>query len=118
VVAISLTDGTALWNEDDGVVYGGTVDVVTNSFTAAGGDGFTELATYPAINLSVGYADVLIAYLEDGLSGQVTAAAYPAQATTRIIRNAIGGAQVPALPLAGLIGLGALLAAAGVRRRA
>lgn len=118
IVSISLTDGTELWNEDDGVVFSGTVDVVTNSFTAAGGDGFDELATYPAINLGVGYGDVLIAYLEEGLGGQVTAAAYPAEATTRIIRRAIGGAQVPALPLAGLLGLGALLAAAGIRRRA
>lgn len=121
VVSVSLADGTPLWNNVDGAVYSGNVDLVTNSFTAAGGDGFDEFGAYPAINLGVGYGEVLIAYLEaasadGGLGGIVSASAYPATGAERITRLP-EPTQVPALPLAGVLGLGALLAAAGVRRR-
>jgi hypothetical protein len=93
VVSVELTDGTKL--VDAGAVVPGapSVRMVTNSFTAAGGDNFTTLAGIPAsakVNLGATYEQAWVEYLQSlpVASGStrptITAAQYPAGGSGRI----------------------------------
>jgi len=107
---VRLDDGTLVWSLALGDVYGGTFDIVTNSFTAGGGDGFSELADYFANDLSVNYGDALAAYIETFLGGTIAAGDYPAE----------GFGRINAVPVPAAVWLfGSALGAFGfVRRRA
>ena len=93
VVSVELADGTKL--VDAGAVVPGapSVRMVTNSFTAAGGDNFTTLAGIPAsakVNLGATYEQAWVEYLQSlpVASGStrptITAAQYPAGGSGRI----------------------------------
>lgn len=101
VLRIALEDGTLLYTRQQGDVYGGTLDLVTNSFTGAGGDGFAVFAGYTAIDLGVSYGDALRNFIIDELGGSVSPADYPVEGLARINK-------VPAPAMAPLFALGAL----------
>ncbi len=84
---ITLDDGTAIVENGEVTDGAPSVRVVTNSFTAAGGDGYDEFAALEFINIGPSYQRVLFEYLreESGLDGLVTAAAYPAGGEGRIV---------------------------------
>lgn len=107
---IKLDDGTVLYTKAGGVLYGGTLDLVTSSFTAGGGDGFDEFAAIPYIDLGVNYGEALRIYIEDHLNGQIDANDYPEN------NNRISAVPLPApaLSMLALIGIGGI---AAVRRR-
>lgn len=87
IIDVTLDDGTII--VEDGVVSPAAPDVyvVTNSFTAAGGDDFDEFAALSFQNIGPSYQRVLFEYLlaEDGVNGVVTAEAYPAGGEGRIV---------------------------------
>lgn len=87
VVSATLDDGTSI--VADGEVVDGAPDVyiVTNSFTAAGGDDYDEFADLSFTNIGPSYQRVLFEYLraESGLDGTVTAEEYPAGGEGRIV---------------------------------
>lgn len=77
IFSVALDDGTELYNAMlGGVLQDVTLDLVTNSFTAAGGDGFDEFARYLATDLGISYAEALRLYVRDGLGGVVSADQY------------------------------------------
>lgn len=84
ILQVALADGTLLYTDALGDVFGGPLDLVTNSFTAAGGDGFDEFAALPAFDLGINYADALRGYIQNGLGGTVDDAAYPEGGLGRI----------------------------------
>ena len=63
VVSLTLTDGTKL--VDNGAVVGGApaVDVITNSFTATGGDNFPTFGSTKSKVLGYSYEEALYRYL-------------------------------------------------------
>ncbi len=104
IFSIALEDGTELYNAMlGGVLEDITLDLVTNSFTAAGGDGFDEFARYVATDLGISYAEALRLYIRDGLGGVVSAADY-ADTQGRIAAVPVPSAL--ALLTGGMIGLG------------
>ena len=113
VVSVRLADGTLLYTAAAGDVFGGTLDLVTNSFTAAGGDGFAEFAKYEATDLSVNYGDALAAFIaagvEDGGLGGIIPASY--------VEGGVGRISAVPLPAAAWLFAGALgLLAARMRK--
>lgn len=92
IVRVTLDDGTPII--DGGMVVAGapSVYVVTNSFTAAGGDGYDEFENLTATNIGPSYQRVLFEYLEaaDGLNGLITADDYPAGGEGRILDITVG----------------------------
>jgi hypothetical protein len=96
VVSAELPDGTEII--DAGAVVPGapSVRIVTNSFTAAGGDNFTTLTNTPAadrVNLGTTYESAWVDYLQSlapgtpgGLTSRptITAAQYPEAGEGRI----------------------------------
>jgi hypothetical protein len=96
VVSAELPDGTKLIDAGAAVPGAPAVRIVTNSFTAAGGDNFTTLADTPAVdrvNLGATYEAVWVDYLQSlapgtpgGLTSRptITAAQYPEVGEGRI----------------------------------
>ncbi len=85
VFSAILDDGTVLI--DNYMVQAGAPDVyiVTNSFTAGGGDSFfvfEEIGSFA--NIGASYQRALYDYLVDGLEGLITAAQYPEGGEGRI----------------------------------
>lgn len=113
VLRVALADGTLLYTDVLGDVFGGPLDLVTNSFTAGGGDGFDEFALLPAFDLGINYADALRGFIENGLGGTVTDTDYPEGGLGRI--SAVSTVSEPAA--AALIGLGLAGVLAVSRRR-
>lgn len=110
IMKITLDDGTLVYTKEGGVLFGGTLDLVTSSFTAAGGDGYDEFAALTAIDLSVNYGEALRIFIEDELGGEISGEDYPET------NNRISAVPLPAsaLSMLALIGVGGLVA---VRRR-
>ncbi len=94
--SITLADGAPI--VADGSVVAGAPDVyiVTNSFTAGGGDAFGEFAALDFINIGPSYQRVLYEYLlaEDGLNGLISAADYPVGGEGRITIETLDGLPV------------------------
>ncbi len=90
ILRVTLDDGTVLFTEDDGLITPGfTLSLVTNSFTAAGGDSYDEFADNTFIDLGLLYAQPLIDYIQadradGGLGGTVLASDYPVAEFGRI----------------------------------
>ncbi len=95
---------------DNGTLDNGTLDLVSNSFTAGGGDGFDEFAAFTPVDLGVNYGDALRIFIEDELGGVVSEADYP-EANNRISEVPVPASLAAMLSLVGLGGL------AAVRRR-
>ena len=110
VLEVALESGATLFTQTDGDLFGGTLDLVTNSFTGAGGDGFDEFAALSGFDTGIAYADVLRDFIEDELSGVVTQAAYP------MVQNVIIAIPEPGTWI--LAALGGLVAFGGRRRSA
>lgn len=110
VVNIYLADGTHLYTASMGVLVGDdfTIDLVTNSFTAGGGDGYDVLSDRSFVDFGISYAEALRRYIRDGLGGTVTSALYGST------EGRIAATPVPATLGILLLGLGALRI---VRRR-
>ncbi|ASR38008.1 bifunctional metallophosphatase/5'-nucleotidase [Prauserella marina] len=80
---VTLADGTEIV-KDGAVVEGAPISVVTNDFSARGGDGypFEELPFTP---VGMTYQQALEQYLTDGLSGSVSSEQYPEGGSGRIV---------------------------------
>lgn len=86
IFEVTLADGTPIVQNYEVVDGAPDIVVVTNSFTAAGGDDYDEFAAVDFINVGPSYQQVLFDYLTatDGLNGTVTAAQYPEGGAGRI----------------------------------
>jgi 2',3'-cyclic-nucleotide 2'-phosphodiesterase (5'-nucleotidase family) len=75
-----LDDGT--WIIRNGEIVDGapTIAAATNSFVAAGGDGYYWLADLPRADAPSLYGDALINYVQTGLNGQINAEDYGVEA--------------------------------------
>jgi 5'-nucleotidase len=64
VRTITLTDGTKI--VENGAVVAGApnLTVVSNKFTAEGGDNYVMLKTLRLVNLGISYEESLVAYLK------------------------------------------------------
>jgi len=92
---IEHSDGTLIYDATTGVFDGGPFDLVTNSFTAGGGDGYDfagnndkDVPGTPALprtNLPASYQQALLDYIEGPLDGLVGALQYPAGGVGRIV---------------------------------
>jgi 5'-nucleotidase len=95
VQEVRLADGTLLFDRADGGLQPAAeaveLAVVTNSFTAAGGDGFEVLTKAPFADLGATYEQPLVNYVEQALGGRITAAAYPEGGEGRIRVIGAGG---------------------------
>ena len=91
IYKVELDDGTLI--VDDYVVVAGAPDVyvITNSFTAAGGDAFQEFADAGSINLGGSYQRTLFDYIVSELGGVIAAADYPEGGEGRIREKATVG---------------------------
>ena len=78
---VVLDDGTVIV-QDGSLIPGPGVTIATIDFLARGGDQYPFAA--PFVNLAVSYQQALANYLVNGLSGQVTAAAYSPAGQGRI----------------------------------
>jgi hypothetical protein len=85
---VRLADGTLIYDRSAGGLQLAAADVdlavVTNSFTAAGGDGFEVLADAPFADLGATYEQPLVAFVQEVLDGRITEAAYPEGGEGRI----------------------------------
>ncbi|MEM9742787.1 MAG: 5'-nucleotidase C-terminal domain-containing protein [Pseudomonadota bacterium] len=104
ILSITLDDGTLVYTATEGDVYGGTFDLVTNSFLAGGGDGYDEFESLAALDISVNYGEALRRYIETSLGGLVSGADYPEGGLARIASVAEPGTT--SLALLGLLALG------------
>lgn len=104
IVEIRLEDGTLVYDGD--IQSADTFTLGIFDFLAGGGDDY-PLDDLTFNDLGIGDQDALLAYLNDELSGQITAAAYPEGGEGRIT-------AVPEPGSLALLGLGGLLIA---RRR-
>lgn len=73
---IELADGTVLVENGTVVESLQTISAATNSFVAAGGDGYFWLEALPRTDAPSLYGDALINYVSDELDGEITAANY------------------------------------------
>ena len=111
ILRIVLDNGSEIYNALlGGILQDITMDIVTNSFIAAGGDGYDEFARYTATDLGISYAEALRIYIRGGLSGAVTTVQYGGS-SGRI--NAVSAVSLPTSLVLLLSGLGGL---AWVRR--
>ncbi|GLU47711.1 multifunctional 2',3'-cyclic-nucleotide 2'-phosphodiesterase/5'-nucleotidase/3'-nucleotidase [Nocardiopsis ansamitocini] len=81
---VVLDDGTVLVM-DGAVVEGAGIPVVTNDFSARGGDQY-PFRGLPFTSVGLTYQQALLGYLTDDLAGRVTAVDYPEGGSGRIVR--------------------------------
>ncbi|MFC7617095.1 bifunctional metallophosphatase/5'-nucleotidase [Actinokineospora soli] len=86
VRSVTLDDGTPIV-VDGAVVAGPGISVATNDFSARGGDQY-PFRGLPFTTVGLTYQQSLSEYVVDGLSGAITAAAYPEGGEGRITRLA------------------------------
>ncbi|MEL7160939.1 MAG: 5'-nucleotidase C-terminal domain-containing protein, partial [Bacteroidota bacterium] len=86
VIEVTLDDGTPIVRNGTVLADAPSVYVVTNSFTADGGDDYDEFGAKSFVNIGPSYQRVLFDYLvaEDGVDGVITAEQYPAGGEGRI----------------------------------
>ncbi|NRB52126.1 MAG: esterase-like activity of phytase family protein [Saprospiraceae bacterium] len=86
IVSATLDDGTPIVENYEVVDGAPNVYIVTNSFTAGGGDSYDEFAAAGFQNLGTSYQKVLFDFIlaEDGVNGVITAADYPEGGEGRI----------------------------------
>ena len=86
IFSIELNDGTLIVDDYNVVAGAPDVYVITNSFTAGGGDDYDEFAATTFTNIGPSYQRVLFDYLlaENGVDGVITAEQYPAGGEGRI----------------------------------
>lgn len=85
IFSAELSDGTVVVDEYDVVTPDEEVYIVTNSFTAGGGDSYATFAnTGIAAIIGASYQRALFDYLVDGIGGVITAADYPEGGEGRI----------------------------------
>ncbi len=86
IVSATLDDGTPIVENYEVVDGAPSVYIVTNSFTAGGGDSYDEFAAAGFQNLGTSYQKVLFDFIlaEDGVNGVITAADYPEGGEGRI----------------------------------
>ncbi|TXF88345.1 DUF5017 domain-containing protein [Neolewinella aurantiaca] len=89
VFEVRLDNGTYLVQDYEVVEGAPSVYVVTNSFSAGGGDGYDEFAAVSFTNIGPSYQQALYDYLiaEDGLNGVITAQDYPEGGEGRIMHR-------------------------------
>jgi 2',3'-cyclic-nucleotide 2'-phosphodiesterase (5'-nucleotidase family) len=105
IVDVFLDDGTPLI--DDGVVVSSLlINIATNLFLAAGGDGYSMVpGSYTTAGTGIVDNVALSNLIQDGLSGLVSAAEYQYGVESRIFRNQQIG-SVPNPATLALFGLG------------
>jgi 2',3'-cyclic-nucleotide 2'-phosphodiesterase (5'-nucleotidase family) len=86
IVSITLDDGTKIVENGTVVAGAPSIDVATNDFSARGGDQY-PFRGLPFTTVGVTYQQALSNYIQDALSGQITAAAYPEGGEGRIVRQ-------------------------------
>lgn len=85
IFSIKLADGTSIVDNYEVVAGAPNVYVVTNNFTADGGDGFTTFADAGTLAIiGASYQRALFDYLVGGVNGVVTANDYPVGGEGRI----------------------------------
>lgn len=86
IVSAILDDGTPIVENYEVVDGAPSVYIVTNSFTAAGGDSYDEFGAAGFQNLGTSYQKVLFDFIlaEDGVNGVISAADYPEGGEGRI----------------------------------
>lgn len=86
IFEVTLDDGTKIVENYQVVDGAPMIHIVTNSFTAGGGDSFDEFAALSFVNIAPSYQRALFEYLiaEDGVNRVVTAERYPAGGEGRI----------------------------------
>lgn len=94
IIDVFLDDGTPLI--DNGVVVSALLlDIATNSFLAGGGDGYSMFpGSYTTAGTGIVDNVALSNFIQDGLSGVVSAADYQYGVESRIFRNQ----QISAIP--------------------
>lgn len=84
IVSAKLDNGTMIVDDYQVVDGAPSVYIVTNNFTAAGGDAYDEFASKSFTLLGSSYQKALFDYLIEGLNGVVTAELYPEGGEGRI----------------------------------
>lgn len=86
IISVTLDDGTPIVENYEVVDGAPSVYIVTNSFTAGGGDAYDEFAAVGFQNLGTSYQKVLFDFIlaEDGVNGVITAEDYPEGGEGRI----------------------------------
>jgi 5'-nucleotidase len=83
VLDVTLADGTAI--VIGGVVQAGApINIVTNDFSARGGDQW-PFGGAPYVTMGATYQQALQWYIEEGLSGVISAGDYPEGGEGRIV---------------------------------
>ncbi len=85
IISITMDDGTEVVSDGEVVAPEDfSVVIVTNSFTAGGGDDYDEFATAGFSNLPVSYQRALFNYIVENLEGVISAEQYPEGGEGRI----------------------------------
>ncbi len=85
IKSITLDDGTPIVENGEVVAGAPDVYIVTNSFTASGGDDYPEFAALGTTQLGFSYQRALFEFLVNGpINGTITAADYPEAGEGRI----------------------------------
>ena len=107
---VRLADGTVIFDSAQGGLQPGAENIdlaiVTNNFTARGGDGFDTFAAKAFADLGFTYEQPLVNFIRDALGGVVGADAYPLGGEGRITETPLPGAVW--LLGAGVAGLAAI----------
>jgi len=107
IIDVFLDDGTPLI--DNGVVVSAMLlDIATNSFLAGGGDGYSMFpGSYTSTGTGIVDNVALSNFIQDGLSGVVSAADYQNGVESRIFRNQqLSAVPTPTPATLALFGMG------------